>query len=439
MDVSTESGTASTAQVQLLGVGMHYGHYTVLEGLDLTTKPGDFIAIEGPSGSGKSTLLSLIGLLETPTSGEYLLHSESVRLLDDQTRSRLRNKTFGFVFQQFSLIPELTAWQNVARPLLHAGVGRREQRDKAMALLEWMGMADCAMLRPAQLSGGQQQRVAIARALVNDPDIILADEPTGHLPRSQWEPILDMLDELHRDGKTVLVVTHNPDVARRAKAVLRLSGGELVMHPSNESPVRAVTRSVETTTTEVSEEGLRLRFLGAAEVLRNGDVEAATQRQADILALLAANRQGLSGDELLLLLYGDDGHPSTMKAALSKLRRVVPIGAQPYRVDEDVSADFLELRQALLDGRIDAALTMYRGPLLPRSRAPGVEELRTVLEHELRQAVLARGDGGQVFDLAERLRDDLEVWEEAVARLSSDDPRRALASGRVLRIQRDWS
>lgn len=205
-----------------------YGKVTALDGVSLEVKAGEFIAITGPSGSGKSTLLGMLGLLETPTGGTYLFQGQAVGKLSDTETSRLRNRGFGFVFQGFYLLPELTAWENVARPLLYAGVVRGERKGRALAMLEALGLADRARHRPAELSGGEQQRVAIARALVNDPDVILADEPTGNLPQAQWEPILQSLETLNQAGKTVFIVTHDPQVAARASRQVALRDGRIM-------------------------------------------------------------------------------------------------------------------------------------------------------------------------------------------------------------------
>lgn len=175
-----------------------------------------------------STLLGLLGLLENPSSGEYRFRGQSVSALEDAELSRLRNQTFGFVFQQFHLLPELTAWENVARPLQYAGVSRRERKERALDLLREFGLEHRSHHRPAQLSGGEQQRVAIARALVNDPEVILADEPTGSLPQTQWQTVLEALRQLNDQGKTVIMVTHEPQVAAQAQRQIMLQDGLII-------------------------------------------------------------------------------------------------------------------------------------------------------------------------------------------------------------------
>ena len=205
-----------------------YGKVRAVEDVSLDVHEGDFAAITGASGSGKTTLLGMVGLLETASDGTYTFKGRTVTQLADSEASKLRNQKFGFVFQQFHLLPELSAWENVARPLVYAGVAKRERKARALALLEKLGLAERANHRPAQLSGGEQQRVAIARALINDPDIILADEPTGNLPQAQWEPILELLEELNQQGKTVLIVSHEPQVADRARRKIVLQDGRVV-------------------------------------------------------------------------------------------------------------------------------------------------------------------------------------------------------------------
>ena len=218
---------AHVALISLHGITKLYHDLEVLSEVSLEVRAGEFLALTGPSGSGKSTLLGILGLLERPSSGEYLLRGQEVSRLSDAEQSKLRNRTFGFVFQQFHLLPELTALDNVARPLVYAGVRPHERRERAMRLLERFGLQARATHRPAQLSGGEQQRVAIARALVNDPQIILADEPTGNLPQALWQNILSILDGLHKEGRTVVVVSHDPLVAARAHRHVRLKDGRV--------------------------------------------------------------------------------------------------------------------------------------------------------------------------------------------------------------------
>jgi putative ABC transport system ATP-binding protein len=196
-----------------------------LDGLSLDIAEGESLAIMGPSGSGKSTLLSILGCLDRPTSGEYLLDGTPVQALTDEALSRVRNERIGFVFQAFHLIPQLTVVENVATPLLYRGRGEAESSRQARAALERVGMLSRAEHRPAELSGGEAQRAAIARALVGEPRVILADEPTGNLDSATGEEIARLLAELHHAGRTVVLVTHNEALARRAARVVRLRDG----------------------------------------------------------------------------------------------------------------------------------------------------------------------------------------------------------------------
>lgn len=198
----------------------------VLHGINVEVNRGEYVALMGPSGSGKSTLMNLIGLLDEPTSGAYRLDGTDASTLDDPSRARLRNSAIGFIFQTFNLLPHMDALANVELPLKYAGV--KDSRAKARALLERIGMADRLDHRPPQLSGGQRQRVAIARALVNDPALILADEPTGNLDSRTGAETLDLMDELHAQGRTILIVTHDEQVAKRADRTIRLFDGVIV-------------------------------------------------------------------------------------------------------------------------------------------------------------------------------------------------------------------
>lgn len=205
------------------------GHTAVhaLQDITLDVHPGDSLALIGPSGSGKSTLLSMLGLMDQPSRGEVFVGGMATSGMEDATLSRLRGQHIGFVFQSFNLLPNLTAWQNVALPLRYAGLGRREQRDRALAVLERVGLADRAGHRPTELSGGQEQRVAIARALVMNPPVILADEPTGNLDERTGEDVLATLLDLNAQGTALVVVTHSPEVARQAGRVLTVRDGRL--------------------------------------------------------------------------------------------------------------------------------------------------------------------------------------------------------------------
>ena len=196
-----------------------------LNGINLTIEKNEYVALMGPSGSGKSTLMNIIGCLDTPTSGEYFLNGPNVAQLSDSELAAIRNKEIGFVFQTFNLLPRLTALQNVALPLVYAGIPEVERLKKAKEVLEQVGLGDRIKHRPNELSGGQRQRVAVARALVNHPSIILADEPTGNLDSKTSEEIMQLLDIIHQAGNTIVLVTHEEDIALRAKRVVRMRDG----------------------------------------------------------------------------------------------------------------------------------------------------------------------------------------------------------------------
>ena len=197
----------------------------VLKGIDLDIERGDYIAIMGPSGSGKSTLMNLLGCLDTPTSGSYILNGKDVSKMSDDELAEIRNNEIGFVFQTFNLLPRTTALENVALPMIYAGISKKERTHRAEQVLENVGLADRMDHKPNQLSGGQRQRVAVGRALVNKPSIILADEPTGNLDSKTSEEIMDLLKEIHKNGNTVIVVTHEEDIAAKAHRVIRLIDG----------------------------------------------------------------------------------------------------------------------------------------------------------------------------------------------------------------------
>jgi putative ABC transport system ATP-binding protein len=218
--------------IQLRHVSKVYGvgntEVRALWDVDLTINAGEYCAIMGPSGSGKSTAMNLIGCLDRPTAGEYYLDGENVAELDDDALTHIRNRKIGFVFQQFHLLPQLSALENVMLPMVYAGVPTRERRDRAAAALARVKLADRIDNKPTQLSGGQQQRVAIARAIVNQPLLVLADEPTGALDSHTTQDVLGIFAELNATGITVVMVTHEPEVARKTRRIVWFRDGEVV-------------------------------------------------------------------------------------------------------------------------------------------------------------------------------------------------------------------
>ena len=197
----------------------------VLMGISLDVYKGEYVALMGPSGSGKSTLMNIIGCLDTPTTGRYVLNNNDVSQMTDNELAEVRNKEIGFVFQQFNLLPRLTAVENVALPLVYAGVSKKQRTEKALHVLDMVDLADRSHHKPNELSGGQNQRVAIARALVNDPSIILADEPTGNLDTKTSYEIMTIFDRIHKENNTVILVTHEEDIANHAHRMIRLRDG----------------------------------------------------------------------------------------------------------------------------------------------------------------------------------------------------------------------
>jgi putative ABC transport system ATP-binding protein len=206
------------------------GHIQVqaLRGVSMAVEEGEFVAIVGPSGSGKTTMMSILGCLDRPSSGRYEIAGSDVGSLGDDALAHIRSRTIGFVFQSYNLLPGTTALENVATPLLYQGIGRRERHARAGAALERLGLAERLGHEPTELSGGEQQRVAIARALVTDPAVLLADEPTGNLPVRQGQEVIALFQELHASGRTIVLITHNPEVAEVASRRIHLLDGVVV-------------------------------------------------------------------------------------------------------------------------------------------------------------------------------------------------------------------
>lgn len=205
----------------------------ILRGISLSVEQGDFVAIIGPSGSGKSTMMNTIGLLDTPSEGTYLLDGVATEQLSDNRLAELRNRKIGFIFQQFNLLPRLTAIENVELPMIYAGIGGRARRERAQLMLEKLGMGERGQHKPSELSGGQQQRVAIARALAISPSLILADEPTGALDSRTGIEVLELIKELNEQGNTIVLITHDHHIAENAKRVVSLRDGEIIKDVRN--------------------------------------------------------------------------------------------------------------------------------------------------------------------------------------------------------------
>ncbi|MEY4335079.1 MAG: hypothetical protein RLZZ196_3829 [Bacteroidota bacterium] len=204
----------------------------ILKGIDLNIFKNEYVSLMGPSGSGKSTLMNILGCLDTLTSGRYRLNQKDVSSMQDDELAKVRNEEIGFVFQQFNLLPRLNAWENVATPLIYAGIGKKEREERARAMLEKVGLSERAHHKPNELSGGQSQRVAIARALINNPSIILADEPTGNLDSTTSIEIMELFKTIHQQGNTVILVTHEEDIANHTKRIIRIKDGKVASDQS---------------------------------------------------------------------------------------------------------------------------------------------------------------------------------------------------------------
>jgi len=228
----------ATALLDLKGIAKKYSigteNVNALRKIDLSINKGEYVALMGPSGSGKSTLMNIIGCLDTPSEGTYFLKGNEVSTMSDNELAVIRNKEIGFIFQTFNLVPRSNALDNVALPLVYAGVKKEDRNERATRALSDVGLKDRMLHKPNELSGGQRQRVAVARALVNNPSIILADEPTGNLDSKTSEEIMALFEEIHKNGNTIIVVTHEEDIARHAHRIVRLKDGMIESDMANE-------------------------------------------------------------------------------------------------------------------------------------------------------------------------------------------------------------
>lgn len=209
----------------------------VLKGINLEIKQGEYVALMGPSGSGKSTFMNIIGCLDTPSGGEYLLNGINVSKMSDDDLARVRNQEIGFIFQTFNLLPRYTALENVAMPLIYAGISKKERDERAKAALEKVNLGDRMKHKPNELSGGQRQRVAVARALINNPSLLLADEPTGNLDTKTSYEIMGLFEELHNAGNTIVIVTHEEDIALHSQRIVRMRDGIIETDELNEAKI----------------------------------------------------------------------------------------------------------------------------------------------------------------------------------------------------------